>query len=268
LRTSEEYGHHGIMQSQAYAAIVTARESFKSLVDEWNRQNPYLREAEERLRARQGYADYRVETPIVYNRALDDIAEGDAIRIILVADNPGKNEQLAANNRYLVGQSGKIAEGWFRRELGIDFRREVVILNKTPVHTPKTAELGLLPRHAGIHADRAEALVTGSQRAMAEIAWQLYTVLRDSADGAPWPVLWISGVGELKRGGIFEMYRDEMSRRFAKADEDSLGGAWAFNHFSMNQFAVELKRKARPGKPLVEELERIGRENRARVFGL
>jgi hypothetical protein len=43
---------------------------------------------------------------------------------------------------------------------------------------------------------------------------------------------------------------------------------WAFNHFSMNQFAVELKRKARPGKPLIEELARIGRENRARVFGL
>jgi hypothetical protein len=259
------------MQSHAYAAIAAARESFRSLVDEWNRQNPYLLEAEERLREKQGYADYRVETPIVYNRALDDITEGDAVRVILVADNPGKNEQLAANNRYLVGQSGKIAEGWFRRELGIDFRREVVILNKTPVHTPKTAELGMLPRQAGIHADRAQALVTGSQRAMAEIAWGLYTALRGADEprsGSLWPVLWISGVGELKRGGIFEMYRDELCRRFAKAGGDALGGVWAFNHFSMNQFAVELKRKARPGKPLIEELARIGRENRARVFGL
>jgi hypothetical protein len=263
------------MQSQAYAAIEAARKEFRGLVEEWSAHNPYLLEAEDRLRQKLGYEDYRVETPVVYNRALDDIGRGDEIRAILVADNPGKNEQLAANNRYLVGQSGKLAEGWFRRELGLDFRREVLILNKTPVHTPKTAELALLPKSAGIHADRAKALVAGSQSAMADLAWRLLVALREArraegaADpGAPWPILWISGVGELRRGGLFETYRDELCRRLAKADEGARASVWAFNHFSMNQFAVELKRKARPGRPLLEELERIGRENRLRVFGL
>jgi hypothetical protein len=267
------------MRPKTYAALDSIRKEFRGLVDAWSAQNPYLLEAQERVREKKGYDDYRVETPVVYNRALDDIEPGSELKVILVADNPGKKEQLAINNRYLVGQSGKLAEGWLKRELGIDFRKEVLILNKTPVHTPKTAELGLLRGCAGIHGERLEALLAGSQAAMADLAWRLYDALRGtagpSADGArgdiggvSWPVLWISGVGELRKGGLFEIYRDELSRRMARAKPRTLAGVWAFNHFSMNQFAIELKRKARPGEPMLEELGRIGAENRARVFGL
>ena len=256
------------MHPKAYAAVEAAREEFRGLVEEWSARNPYLLEAEERLREKLGYGDYRVETPVVYNRALDDIKISDEIKIVLVADNPGKKEQLAVNNRYLVGQSGKLAEGWFRRELRLDFRREVLILNKTPVHTPKTAELALLSRQAGIYGDRVESLVAGSQAKMADLAWRLLAALRDTPLGSLWPVLWVSGVGELRNGGLFEVYRDELIRRLAKADAPTRASVWAFNHFSMNQFAVELKRKARPGRPLLEELGRIGRENRLRIFGL
>jgi hypothetical protein len=261
------------MHPKAYAAVEAAREEFRGLVEAWSAQNPYLLEAEERLREKLGYGDYRVETPVVYNRALDDITSDDEIKVILVADNPGKKEQLAANNRYLVGQSGKLAEGWFKRELRLDFRREVLILNKTPVHTPKTAELALLSRNAGIYGDRVESLLAGSQSAMADLAWRLLAALRDAGHNEPrggssWPVLWVSGVGELRNNGLFEVYRDELIRRLAKADASARASVWAFNHFSMNQFAVELKRKARPGRPLLEELARIGRENRLRIFGL
>jgi hypothetical protein len=258
-----------IMTSEAYAALDSIRAEFRGLVDAWSAGNPYLLEAQERVRSKQGYGDYRVETPVVYNRALDDIGPEAEIKIVLVADNPGKNEQLAVNNRYLVGQSGKLAEGYFRRELGIDFRREVVILNKTPVHSPKTAELRLLASGSGIHRQRLEALLAGSQAAMADLAWRLYSSLRAGSRGAsPWPALWISGLGELRRGGLFEIYRDELSRRIAKAAPGLGAGVWAFNHFSMNQFAIEAKRKARPGLPVAEELARIGRENAIRVFGL
>jgi len=259
------------MRIEAYKAVDMIRNEFRGLVDAWSEQSPYLREAQERVRESRGYDDYRVETPIVYNRALEEIELGSEIKVILVADNPGKKEQLAINNRYLVGQSGKLAEGWFKRELGMDFRREVLILNKTPVHTPKTAELGLLAKSAGIHRDRLEALLAGSQAAMADLAWRLYGALRagdEPRSGSSWPVLWISGVGELRKGGLFEVYRDELSRRLAKADPAARAGVWAFNHFSMNQFAVELKRKAKPGMPMLEELGRIGQENRLRVFGL
>jgi hypothetical protein len=258
------------MRREAYAILDSIRKEFRGLVAAWSSDNPFLLEAQERVRAKQGYDDYRVETPIVYNRALDDIGPESEIKVILVADNPGKKEQLASNNRYLVGQSGKLAEGWFQRELGIDFRREVLILNKTPVHTPKTAELAILARSAGLHRQRLEALLAGSQAAMADLAWRLYGALRqaDASGGtAGLPLLWISGVGELRKGGLFEIYRDELGRRLAKAAPELRSGVLAFNHFSMNQFAVEIKRKIRPRLPIAEELMRIGRENRIRVFG-
>jgi hypothetical protein len=35
----------------------------------------------------------------------------------------------------------------------------------------------------------------------------------------------------------------------------------------MNQFAIELRRKTVPGRPLLGELARIGGDNRLRVFG-
>jgi hypothetical protein len=259
------------MRDDAYSVLDSIRKEFRALVDTWGADNPYLLEAQERVRTKLGYDDYRIETPVVYNRALDDIVPEAEIKVVLVADNPGKNEQLAANNRYLVGQSGKLAEGWFRAELGMDFRREVLILNKTPVHTPKTAELALLARNSGLHRQRLEALLAGSQSAMADLAWRLYRALREhdvAVPGGARTALWISGVGELRKGGIFEIYRDEMIRRLARATPEERGGVWAFNHFSMNQFAVEIKRKARPGAPIAEELPRIGRENRVRVFGL
>jgi hypothetical protein len=248
------------MRAKAYAAVSAIREEFRSLVARWTKENPYLPELQERLRADLGYEDYRVETPIVYNRALDDIEPGDAIKIVLVADNPGKNEQLERNNRYLVGQSGKLASGWFGRELGVDFRREVLILNKTPVHTPKTAELRRLLALAGPDRDRLSVLLAESQRAMAELAFRAASAL-----GA---VLWISGLGELGARGLFQAYRDALAELISSAPARSRPEILAFNHFSMNQFSIEVARKADPAKPLLSELARIGSENRKRVLGV
>jgi len=246
------------MTTQAYAALDSIREEFRALVAGWTAEHPYLPALQERLRAELGYADYRVETPIVYNRALDELAKGDKVRFVLVADNPGKNEQLARNNRYLVGQSGKLAAGWFERELGMDFRREVLILNKTPVHTPKTAELRKLLALAGADRPRLEALLATSQRAMAGLAYRAASAL-----SAP---IWISGLGELRRGGLFQAYRDALADLIAGGGRRS-PRVLAFNHFSMNQFSIEVRRKADPSRPLPGELERIGAENFARVFG-
>jgi hypothetical protein len=265
------------MDKDAYETLVAIRNEFKKLVETWSDEHSYLFQLQERLRRSLGYNDYRVETPIVYNRSLDEIGPDSTIKIIMVADNPGKNEQLAENNRYLVGQSGKLAEGWFERELGIDFRSEAAILNKTPIHSPKTAELAELVRTAGIRRERLESLLVGSQAAMADLAWRLFLALwkTDEPRGLhpdigreTQCVLWISGLGELKDGGLFEPYRDELARRLARAPEQVLASVWAFNHFSMNQFSIELKRKARRGESLVETLARVGAENRKRVFGV
>jgi len=248
------------MTSHAFALLSALREDFRALVARWTGEHPYLGALQESLRLELGYDDYRIETPIVYNRALDALGPESEVRFVLVADNPGKNEQLTRNNKYLVGQSGKLAESWFGRELGIDFRADVLILNKTPVHTPKTAQLRRLLALSGDLRPRLQELLRESQAAMAELAFRAAAGL-----GA---TLWISGLGELRDRGLFRTYRDELSRRLAAGPSSVLNGTWAFNHFSMNQFSIEVARKSRDGEPRAAALARIGSENRLRVFGL
>lgn len=251
------------MKSETYEAFVGVRQDFEAEVRRLDKALPWLSGLQEELRESLGYGDYRVETPVVYNRALDEIGPRDRLSYILVADNPGKKEQLAVNKRYLVGQSGKLAEGFFRDRLGVDFRREVAILNKTPIHTPKTAEMRKLLALADAAGREEGELLRGeliaSQRAMAELAHRLH-----ASSGA---VLWISGYGELRERGLFSAYAEALAEAYSGAPRRLLGRVWLFRHFSMNQFAIEVKEKADPGRPLLEELARIGVENRKRVLG-
>lgn len=251
------------MKAKTYAALDACRGEFRELVGQLQKELPHLALWQDKLRTQLGYDDYAVETPVVYNRALDGLGPKDRFSFILVADNPGKKEQLTINNRYLVGQSGKLAEGYFNRELGVDFRREVVILNKTPIHTPKTAEIRKLLAIAEAESPKAgaalRAALEASQIQMAAMARRLH--------GASDAVLWISGYGELGPRGLFAPYAKALAEEYAGAPESLVERVWLFRHFSMNQFAIEVKQKADPGKPLIEELKRIGIENRLRVLG-
>ncbi len=245
------------MDRLGYEKFAALRSSFREKVRLWSAAVPELRDLQERLRTARGYGDYAVETSVVYNRALDDIGPDSRPRWILIADNPGKKEQKTENQRYLVGQSGRLAEGFFRRELGTDFRSEVLIINKTPVHTPKTAELALLRGLDGTGA--VEALLAESQVWMAGFARALHRAL-----GIP---VWISGRSELKPRGIFGPWFAEFFRLYRDAPEAVRQEILVFSHFSMNQFSIELTRKRDPEKPLMEEIRRIGAENRRAVFG-
>jgi len=245
------------METRRYKEFDKLRRDFRDRVQVWSDAVPDLRGFQERLRKARGYDDYEVETPVVYNRAFDDLDKKSRPRWILIADNPGKNEQKQANLRYLVGQSGRLAEGFFRRELGSDFRRDVIIINKTPIHTPKTAELALL---RGLDESGAVSrLMEESQRWMARFARALHKAL-----GIP---VWISGRSELKPRGIFAPWFEEFSLLYRKAPSQARDEVLVFNHFSMNQFSIELRRKRDPSVPLLEELRRIGTENRKAVFG-
>ncbi|GHT91756.1 hypothetical protein FACS1894140_2820 [Spirochaetia bacterium] len=207
---------------------------------------------------------YTVETPIVYNGALDDVQPADNIKLILVADNPGRREQAAENRRYLVGPSGKIAEKFFRENpaLGIDFRRSVIILNKTPIHTPRTAELAELCRLGGARTAAGAVLTTAleeSQRAMAALLLEFHRAL------APVPV-WITGYSEMKKGGIFKAYTDTVRDLYAN-EKKLKKTVLLFRHFSMNQFTIDLHKQMLPGEAAPETLERIGAAYRERVLG-
>jgi hypothetical protein len=253
------------VNTMEYRTFVEIREEFRTLVSDMSLSAPWLRELQEALRIECGYDDYLIETPIVFNGELDEIGPGSDIRFIVVADNPGKKEQLAANRRYLVGQSGKLAAGWFSRELGLNFRTQVMILNKTPVHTPKTAELRRLLALSGLRREELAGLLETSQVAMAGLAFRLQACI-----GCP---LWISGYGELGKKGLFNAYAQELTRLFAEAREEHRPSLWLFRHFSMNQFAIEMKQKTIRGEGaqmedwLSSELSRIGTENRMRILG-
>jgi hypothetical protein len=212
-----------------------------------------------------GGTAYPVETPIVYNSALDDVTADSEIRLILVADNPGRREQAAENRRYLVGPSGKIAEKFFRDNpaLNIDFRTNVVILNKTPIHTPRTAELKELCRLGALCKQGSSALNTAlddSQRFMAQILLEFHRALSGenalSCKTGPALPVWIIGYSEMKKGGIFETYTNELKALYGGT---ALGNAlFLYRHFSMNQFTIDLKQQSVKGEPLNEALRRIG----------
>ncbi|MDR2479782.1 MAG: hypothetical protein LBD48_10790 [Treponema sp.] len=263
------------MKRRAWSTFVKLRDEYRLSVERFRRRLPKLRGLQQKLADTRAGGAYTVETPVVYNTALDDVTSASDIRLILVADNPGRREQAAENRRYLVGPSGKIAGKFFcdNPSLGIDFGKNVIILNKTPVHTPRTMELReLCRRAAGPERNALEKVLEESQREMARLLFEFHKAL------APAPV-WIIGYSEMKKGGIFETYtvtlRELYSPCFqnrrtggARTDIASLSGQLLlFRHFSMNQFTIDLKQRAAPQKSIAENLADIGSAYRERILG-
>jgi hypothetical protein len=258
------------MTKTAWRAFSAAREHYREETEKLRRSLPKLRALQQELVNHRSGPAYVVETPVVYNGALDDLGPHDDIKLILVADNPGRREQAAENRRYLVGPSGKIADKFFRDrpELGIDFQKNVIILNKTPLHTPRTGELRELCRlgdaagaRAGTFSDRAAR----SQELMARLLLDFHLAL------APIPV-WIIGYSEMKKGGIFEAYTETLESLYGPESPQAAAAArreelFFFRHFSMNQFTIDLSRQALPGETVQAGLNRIGRAYRRRILG-
>jgi hypothetical protein len=244
------------MNAKAWEEIRAARKAYKDYVKNFDQKLPGLKSLAQALVDGRAGPSYTVEAPALYNGALDELdAKADA-RLILVADNPGRREQ--ETGRYLVGPSGKIAESFFRKHpaLGIDFRRNVIILNKTPVHTPRTAGLRDLGRSGGAELEKA---IAGSQRFMAETISRFHRAL------APLPV-WIIGYSEMKKGGIFEVFTESLKALYAKRPARKKE-IFLFRHFSMNQFAIDLGQRIRKGEDMAAALTRIGAAYRQRALG-
>ena len=132
------------MTNQQWKAFCAFKQEFREICKRWKDEFSEILNPLQKISANQDKVpEYKIENSIVYNTALDEITAQDDIKLIVIGDNPGKNEQLDINKKYLVGQSGKIAEGFFKKNpiLKTDFRKNVIILNKTPIHTAKTKEL-------------------------------------------------------------------------------------------------------------------------------
>lgn len=202
---------------------------------------------------------YPIENTIVYNTALDKITKDTEIKIILIGDNPGKNEQLQKNQMYLVGQSGKIAEGFFSKnpDLEINFRKNVIILNKTPIHTAKTKELVYLSKKN----EKVKELIISSQIYMAQQTVKLQEVMNCQ--------LWLVGYSELTNKGIFTDYKKELLTQYAQ-NKSLFDKVFVFQHFSMNRFSIDLstyrKNHTQEEKPLLQSILELGKSHKDNIL--
>ncbi len=235
------------------------RNSFKQKVQEWNELVPELRDLQKKAAELAGTPEYPFENPIVYNTDLDKLTQDDEIKLIVIGDNPGKDEQLNKNQRYLCGQAGKLADGFFKShpELGIDFRRNVIILNKTPVHSAKTAQLKTMIKLGGA---AVEALILDSQTWMAQQTARLHQQLEDT-------LLWLVGYSELKEGHFFSLYRDALKQAYATSPK-AWTNVYVYQHFSMNRFSIDLKEYStqNPSGSLMDKLTKLGTQHKNEIF--
>jgi len=252
------------LERGAWNKFTKARERFRVAADEISRAVPELGKIQQKFvnsRSEGKNSLYTVETPVVYNSALDDVTINNEIKLILVADNPGRREQAAQNRRYLVGPSGKIAQKFFRDNpaLGIDFLKNVIILNKTPIHSPRTVELReLCKMEAEEGGSSLVSVLSESQKTMASLLLDFQLALNAQ--------VWITGYSEMKKGGIFEVYTESLKKLYA-GESEMYKKIYIFRHFSMNQFTIDLKQQTLPGETVSKSLKRIGTAYRKRILG-
>ena len=229
-----------------------------------NKYSEILKPLQKQIANQDKVPEYPIENPIVYNTALDEVSQSDEIKLILIGDNPGKNEQLEINQKYLVGLSGKIADNFFKKniELQTDFRKNVIILNKTPIHTAKTKELLFL---ANQNKEIAELIKT-SQIWMAKKTVELQIALNCK--------MWLVGYAEVKEKGIFQEYKKTLFEEYQKNEDgkNAYKNFFVYQHFSMNRFLIDLNEfsssKETTNKSLETRLNELGTIHKKQIFGL
>ena len=254
----------GCVTEPQWTALASFRGAFRKKCAEWSeRSSPWLKEMQQKAALHGGAPTYPVETPVVYNTALDGVSPDDDIRLVIASDNPGKDEQRAYNRRYLVGQAGKLAARFFgaHPELNVDFRKNAIVLNKTPIHTARTQQLRFLLKEGG---QDFRALLEESERFMAEGAAALQAAL-----GCP---LWVTGYSEMRKGGVFASYAETLSGIRASSGGSALESSlFLFQHFSMNRFSIDLNTsralKGAAGLPLEARLRLLGLAHRREILG-
>ena len=112
--------------------------------------------------------------------------------------------------------------------MSTDFRKNVLILNKTPVHTAKTVQLKYILKNG---SKEIVELVNESQKKMAQLAFELHNGLYSNAEDG-FPELWLVGYSELKKNGIFNGYRNELKKQYN-----------SYNDFLKKYFQLKLIQK-------------------------
>lgn len=254
------------MNQQQWKDFYQFREEFREICQKWTDEFSEILKPLQKISANQDKVpEYKIENSIVYNTALDEITQDDEIKLIVIGDNPGKNEQLEINRKYLVGQSGKIAEGFFKKNpiLKTDFRKNVIILNKTPIHTAKTKELLFLSNQN----EKIKNLLKESQIWFAKKTVELHIALDCK--------MWLVGYAEVKNKGIFEDYKKILLEEYQKSEigKNAFKKFFVYQHFSMNRFLIDLKEFSENyPQPTSQEnleirLDELGTVRKNQIFG-
>jgi len=266
------------MTSLQYKIFCDFRAEFHSYCDELSEEFGGILRPLQKIASEKDTPEYPLENPVVYNTALDEITAESEIKLIVIGDNPGKDEQLDKNQKYLVGQSGKIAAGFFKNhpEFCVDFRKNAIILNKTPVHTAKTKHLKTLSSSGG---EKVRNLIEESQIWMAKKTAELHIGLCRAAEKAEnaenefsfggKPAVFLVGYSELKKNGIFELYRYELKKNYGDGGFSEWRRVFVFQHFSMNRFSIDLKNfmAENPNLEIAEAARKLGEIHKNEIFG-
>lgn len=280
------------MNEAQFSIFSSFRDEFQKKIREWSKYNDELIELQEMAAKNGGTPPYPVQNPVCYNTALDSITREDDIKLILIGDNPGKNEQLDENKKYLVGLAGKLGVKFFAEnpELNTDFRKNVIILNKTPVHSARTEHLRWIIKNS---RPEIANLIEESQKWMAKATANLHMRLSESANSkvsegtdpktkgtdpcskcskGTDPQLWLVGYAELKGKGLFLPYRDVLLETYRTKNREEFfkNSVFTYQHFSMNRFTIDLNdyRKQAAPENLEQTLKNLGSLHRKEIFGV
>ena len=229
------------MTKEQFKKFCSFRDEFRKQTALWNEEyNKVLKEKIESL------SGCEITNSFIYNEKLDEINENDNIKYIWIQDNPGYNEML--QNRYAVGASGKAGQNFMKNEgLAEDFDREVIVLNKSPIHTKVTAVLSKL---------KNREIQDETQRYMAKAIFTVYNIFECD--------LWILGISNLK--GIFGTFSKDMEKLYKNSALNKK--MFLYYHFSQGQFkkAYNLEANTLGTDDPDKILESIGIKNRKKYF--
>ncbi|ACZ07956.1 Uncharacterised protein [Sebaldella termitidis] len=229
------------MTKEQFKKFCSFRDEFRKQTALWNEEyNKVLKEKIESL------SGCEITNSFIYNEKLDEINENDNIKYIWIQDNPGYNEML--QNRYAVGASGKAGQNFMKNEgLAEDFDREVIVLNKSPIHTKVTAVLSKL---------KNREIQDETQRYMAKAIFTVHNIFECD--------LWILGISNLK--GIFGTFSKDMEKLYKNSALNKK--MFLYYHFSQGQFkkAYNLEANTLGTDDPDKILESIGIKNRKKYF--
>ena len=229
------------MTKEQFKKFCSFRDEFRKQTALWNEEyNKVLKEKIESL------SGCEITNSFIYNEKLDEINENDNIKYIWIQDNPGYNEML--QNRYAVGASGKAGQNFMKNEgLAEDFDREVIVLNKSPIHTKVTAVLSKL---------KNREIQDETQRYMAKAIFTVHNIFECD--------LWILGISNLK--GIFGTFSKDMEKLYKNSSLNKK--MFLYYHFSQGQFkkAYNLEANTLGTDDPDKILESIGIKNRKKYF--